>query len=383
MTESTSKPATPAALPNYWEYLRVEELLQLQGGLDNDEDAISDHEVLFIVVHQVYELWFKLLLRELTSGRDLLDQNPVPDQDMSLLVSSLQRARVIIDQAVAHFEVMETLTTRDFLDFRDKLLPSSGFQSAQLRELEVLFGLKDEDRISLGADGGYLKALRSSDGSRSPALERVERRKAAGKSLAEVIDAWLLRTPIRGSSEGDPGDTEVVRGFVDDFLAASRAEHGDLQELATRQARTPEGQVALVARYEASIESARAYLHADDAADQGPDEQARRSRVRAALVFIESYRELPLLAWPRAVLAGLVALEQGMVIFRQRHARMVEREIGRRVGTGGSAGVDYLDQTAITYRVFKDLWAARTILIRKDAVPPLADGSYYGFRCDE
>ena len=68
------------------------------------------------------------------------------------------------------------------------------------------------------------------------------------------------------------------------------------------------------------------------------------------------------------------------MIFRQRHARMVEREIGRRVGTGGSAGVDYLDQTALQYRIFDDFWAVRTILIRRDAVPELAEGDFYGFR---
>lgn len=375
MTEPT--PAPSPALPNYWDYLHIEELLGLQDGLEGDEAQLSNHEVLFIVVHQVFELWFKLVLRELTTARDLLDQNPVPDQDMSLLVAGLSRTRVIFDQAVAHFSVMETLTTRDFLDFRDKLLPASGFQSAQMRELEVLLGLKDEDRISLGAHGGYLKALRDSDGSHSSALDRVERRKASGRSLADVLDDWLARTPIRGSSPGDAGDDAVVASFIADFIASLRAEHGDLHVLAARQSPTVEGRAKLVARYEESIESARAYLEADDAPEE---ERMRRRRIRAALVFIESYRELPLLAWPRAVLSGFVALEQSVVMFRQRHARMVEREIGRRVGTGGSAGVDYLDQTALRYRVFRDLWAARTILIRKDAVPPLADGSYYGFR---
>ena len=90
----------------------------------------------------------------------------------------------------------------------------------------------------------------------------------------------------------------------------------------------------------------------------------RRSRIRAAVLFIESYRELPLLAWPRKVLDALVEFEQALVIFRQRHARMVERVIGRRTGTGGSAGVDYLDQTALRYRVFQDLWAVRTFQVR-------------------
>jgi tryptophan 2,3-dioxygenase len=101
--------------------------------------------------------------------------------------------------------------------------------------------------------------------------------------------------------------------------------------------------------------------------------------LRAAIVFIESYRELPLLAWPREVLDSIVALEQSFLVFRQRHARMVERVIGRRTGTGGSAGVDYLDQTALRYRVFPDLWAVRTLLIRRDVLPPVSDPQRYDF----
>ena len=88
-------------------------------------------------------------------------------------------------------------------------------------------------------------------------------------------------------------------------------------------------------------------------------------------MFLESYRELPLLAWPRVIIDELVAFEQAFVIFRQRHARMVERVIGRRTGTGGSAGVDYLDQTALRYRIFSDVWATHTLLVRKEALPPL------------
>ena len=67
----------------------------------------------------------------------------------------------------------------------------------------------------------------------------------------------------------------------------------------------------------------------------------------------------------------MLDFEQAFVIWRQRHARMVERIIGRRVGTGGSSGVDYLDETALRYRVFSDLWAARSLLLRKAAVPTL------------
>ena len=77
---------------------------------------------------------------------------------------------------------------------------------------------------------------------------------------------------------------------------------------------------------------------------------------------------------------GLIELEQAFLIFRQRHARMVERVIGRRTGTGGSAGVDYLDQTALAYRVFRDLWAVRALQIRAEAVPELEHAAFYGFR---
>ena len=85
------------------------------------------------------------------------------------------------------------------------------------------------------------------------------------------------------------------------------------------------------------------------------------NRARAGLLFIESYRELPLLAWPRTLIDAVVALEEAMLLWRTSHARMVERIIGRRIGTGGSSGVDYLDMTT-RYRIFVDLWAVRTLL---------------------
>ncbi len=364
-------------IPSYWEYLRVEELLSLQGGVEGDEAQLSDHEVLFVVVHQVYELWFKLVLRELSTARDLMNQDPVPDQQLSGAAAALRRVREILDHCASHFRVMETLSTRDFLDFRDKLLPASGFQSAQLREVEVLLGLEDDKRIHLGWEGSYMAALKSHDGSPSPAYERVMKRRADGISLREAVDGWLYRTPIRASSPGDDGDAEVVRAFVDDFLAAQRDEIDITLGLAANQARGDQERAQLRERYEKGVAEARAFLLAEDVADA---EQPRRARIRAALLFIESYRELPLLAWPREVVDQIVALEQAFVIFRQRHARMVEREIGRRVGTGGSAGVDYLDETALRYRIFGDFWAVRTILVRKEAVPTLAEGEFYGFR---
>jgi tryptophan 2,3-dioxygenase len=144
---------------NYWEYIRVEELLALQGGFDNDETKVNDDETLFIVVHQIYELWFKLVLRELSTARDIFRQNPVPDIQLATATRRFKRVITIFEQAISHFKVMETLTTRDYLEFRDRLIPASGFQSAQLREIEILLGLDDAIRIPLGREGSYKEAL--------------------------------------------------------------------------------------------------------------------------------------------------------------------------------------------------------------------------------
>ncbi|XXT14182.1 tryptophan 2,3-dioxygenase family protein [Sorangium sp. So ce117] len=363
---------------NYWDYIHVEELLALQGGFDDDEQKVGNDEALFIVVHQIYELWFKLILRELTSARELFRQNPVPDQKLASAARSFRRVVTIFEQAIEHFRVMETLTTRDYLDFRDRLIPASGFQSAQLREIELLLGLDDALRIPLGREGSYKEALKTADGAPSAATRRVEARLASGPSLKHFLDEWLSRTPIDGSSE-----PEGVMSFLRGYTRSMRQENERRVQMAIDKALTPPDVERLRARYEAESAAAEAFLLAED--DPAADAATREKRraVRAAIVFIESYRELPRLAWPREVLDRILEMEQAMLIWRQRHARMVERVIGRRTGTGGSAGVDYLDQTALRYRVFGDLWTVRSLLLRKPSVPELEHASDYGFRVED
>ena len=361
----------------YWDYIKVEELLALQRGTADSEDGLSNDEVRFIVVHQIDELWFKIVLRELESVRDLFEQSRVPETTLAQTCASLSRVALVFELAANHFKLMETMRTQDYLSFRDKLAPASGFQSAQLREIEILLGLNPEERVSLGHEASFLDALKDETGGSSPAHARVERRIAGGVSVKDAIYRWLYRTPIDGSSPESPNDAEVVDAFLDQCYACeTEVKETLIEETAATQAITDEDISRLRQRYESELANSRAYLRAEDIPTI--EDRPRVKRMRAAILFIESNRELPLLSWPGEIIDGLIAAEQSMIIFRQRHARMVERVIGRRVGTGGSSGVDYLDRTGLEYRVFKEIWAARTMLLPPTRGPQTTQHDFYG-----
>lgn len=365
---------TECTPPSYWDYLRIPELLSLQGGLEADEGAVSADELTFIAVHQVYELWLKVVIREVREARDRLRPAFVEEEEIPRVVHHLDRVREILRLAEEHWRVMETLPPQDFLAFRDKLVPASGFQSFQVRELEILLGLPDEARVALAGTNpiDHIRALAAASPGGRAAWSRLEAARAE-PTLKEVLAAWLFRTPIRGSGPDDPGDDAVVAGFLADYLEAVKSHHA---RLAPRMAESlGERAEALADRFAASTEGVRRFLAAED---RPAGERARRQRIRAGILFIESYRDRPLLAWPRTLLDRVVEVEQQLVIWRARHARMVERTIGRRIGTGGSSGVDYLDKTT-TYRVFDDLWAVRTVLLPKEALPPGGAPGEYGF----
>lgn len=361
--------------PTYWDYLQLDQLLDLQGGIEGTEAGQLPDETLFIIVHQAYELWFKLVLRSMRLARDHLDQPRVDEVTIPHVVHHLRRINTILRLGVHQFEVVETLTPQGFLDFRDKLVPSSGFQSFQMRELEILMGLEDADRIMYGK----VDPVRHIDETAhdTPAGRLARQRVAsarAERSVLRVLNDWLYRTPIQASSPGDPGDDEVVDGFITDYIARmDRQLDASLSRLS--EALDVQDPEAMAARFGNIRTAARVFLRAETVDE--PD-RARVRRIRAAALFIESYRELPLLSWPRLLLDLVVEMEEQLVVWRHRHARMVERLIGRRVGTGGSEGVDYLDRTG-AYRVFRDLWAIRTVLLPKASVPALVDPDFYGF----
>ncbi|MCA9566619.1 MAG: tryptophan 2,3-dioxygenase [Myxococcales bacterium] len=362
----------------YWDYLNLDHLLTLQGGLEHDEDNLLPDELHFIIVHQTYELWFKLVIRSIRAARDRLALPRVDEDTIPTAVHHLRRVSAILRVAVHQFEVMETLSPQDFLAFRDKLVPSSGFQSFQMRELEILLGLERRERIQYGNVDPLDHIARLAESSPAGALAWSHIQRARDEeSMLAVIERWLYRTPIQGSRPDDPNDPAVVEGFLTAYLAAMKANmDGTLERLVAALDRTDAGK--LRTRFDGIEAGARAFLFAEDLEDITPEERAVARRVRAAILFIESYRELPLLAWPRLLLDAVVDMEEQLVIWRHRHVRMVERTIGRRVGTGGSDGVSYLDQT-LSYRIFRDLWAVRTVMVPRDKLPALERPAFYGF----
>lgn len=383
-----SEPTAPVQVPNYWDYLGLDRLLGLQGGIEGDESALVSDELLFIVVHQTYELWFKMVLRELREAVGWLGRGVVDEQSVPEVVHHLRRVGQILRLAVEQFHVMETLTPQDFLGFRDKLVPASGFQSFQMRELEIVLGLDAANRETYGKTDAldHIRELAERSPAGALAWERLSTASSAageGFTLRHVLHQWLHRTPIEGSSPGQPGDDAVVDDFLARYRDALSVHHEEQIQRLAATGLTAADEVE--ARFARSAEQARRFLAAEDlVAEHLPDgvdiAEARRyrRRVRAGLLFIESHRQLPLLAWPRLLVDTVVEVEEQLVLWRTRHARMVERVIGRRVGTGGSSGVDYLDRTT-RHRVFADLWTVRTLLLPKRHVPPVQNPGLYDF----
>jgi len=367
-----TEPSRPT--PSYWDYLRLDSLLGLQGGLEKDESRLMPDELHFVVVHQVFELWFKLCLRELRLARDDLREPEVPEERVPYVVHHLGRVSEILKLMVQQWSVMETLTPQDFLAFRDKLVPASGFQSFQMRELELVLGMDEAERLRYGGVDPLDHILEAAEA--SPAGEFVRERITSARSeptLRAALHEWLRRTPIQGSQPDDPKDEVRISTFLSDYLEAYRASQ---DEMAARlEAASVADADTLRTRVDHTVDAARRFLTAEDVDEA---DRASTRRTRAGLLFVESYRELPLLAWPRRLIDAVVEVEEQFVLWRHRHARMTERTIGRRVGTGGSSGVDYLDEAA-RGRIFPELWAVRSLLLSREALPPLDDPDFYGF----
>jgi len=342
----------------YGSYLRLDRLLDAQE-LESTKAGKTVHdEMLFIVVHQAYELWFKQILWELDEVRRIFSQGVVDEGDMGAAVSLLRRIAEIQKLLIQQVSVLETMTPLDFLDFRDYLFPASGFQSAQFRLVENRLGLRAGDRLKLGG-APYTSRFTNED------LERVTESES-DPSIFDLIELWLERTPFL--DHGDFSFWDAFQQAVKNRLEADRAVVESNPRLSDEEKRAQlDDFVTTMDQYEALFDPAK---HSEQ---QSAGKRRLSHRAFQAALFITLYRDQPALQEPFRLLELLMDIDEGFTTWRYRHAQMVLRMIGRRIGTGGSAGAKYLEKSAERSRVFTDLYNLSTFLIPRADRPPLPD----------
>src|SRR5207253_4254188 len=212
MSKSSSKDAL-----YYADYLKLPALLSAQEPESARHGRGAHDEMLFIIVHQTYELWFKQILHELDRIQADFGGEVVGDEYLGRIVHGLDRINEILKLLIQQLEVLETMTPLDFLDFRDFLFPASGFQSTQFRLIEIRLGLSRAARSDY-AGKPFEDMLIKSDRARVAAAER-------GPKLIDQLDRWLSRTPFvhRPDYDFSREYRKAVRQMLEDDAARVRA----------------------------------------------------------------------------------------------------------------------------------------------------------------
>ena len=172
----------------YSDYLQLDKLLDSQHPESPKYGDEAHEEMLFIIVHQAYELWFKQILHEMNAIYREFNQTHIPEQSLGRIVSRLERIKSIQKLLIDQIQIMETMTPLDFLDFRDYLVPASGFQSIQFKEIEILLGLKSKYRINFD-QASFYQRLNEKDRNHLQAMEQQP-------SLFDCVEQWLERIPF-------------------------------------------------------------------------------------------------------------------------------------------------------------------------------------------
>ncbi len=346
---------------DYKTYLQLPEILTAQDRLSDAHD-----EMLFIIVHQTYELWFKQVLFEIGRVQDIFARKTVADQDLRIVSAGLERVVEIMKHLVKQVDLLETMTPLDFLDFRHVFRSASGFQSLQFRELEIRLGLRSEDRVAY-AGKCYESYL-------SPEDQQVIREMEKKGSLFEQLDKWLSRTPF------------VTMGTFDFWKAYRKAVadmvKGDKQVAAANKSLSVTARQMDIDKLD-NVQKQFDALFSTDVKDKMPWRLS--SKALHASLFIMLYRDQPVLQQPFKILNALMDIDETMTLWRYRHALMVQRMLGLKMGSGGSSGHDYLVQTAAKNRIFLDLFALSTFMIPRSTLPKLPQDveEKMGFRYGE
>lgn len=340
---------------SYSQYLHLDELLSSQHPRSGEGSPAHD-EMLFIIVHQAYELWFKQILHELDSVLGLFAAGSVPEREVGTAVHRLRRVIAIQGLMVEQIRVLETMTPLDFLDFRHLLSTASGFQSWQFRLVENKLGLPESRRLRFG---GRPYTSYYPD----PVRERLEASEAA-PSLFDGLAGWLERTPFL-----DLGDFHFLREYA---KAVERMLQKDRDTVRASTLITAEEREIRLRMIDGTAASYRTITEPDlHAGLVSAGERRLGHRATVAALFINLYREEPILQMPFNLLQALVEIDENLALWRSRHTQMVLRMLGRKIGTGGSTGFDYLRETVDRHRIFTDLFDLATCLIPRSELPAL------------
>lgn len=341
---------------NYHDYLQIDKLLSSQKLESSVQGKPAHDEMLFIIVHQVYELWFKQILTEVDSILEIFSKERLDERLMDLIVARLRRVveiqKILIDQ----IGVMETMTPLDFLEFRDLLIPASGFQSMQFRMLENRLGLQRDQRITYNQKS-YDEALKPEHRGYMQKMESEE-------SLFTRVEKWLERTPFLKIEGFD--FWKIYQTAVEDSLKA------DLEIIQSNPALTPEERARNKTLIDASLASFNALFDAtafEEAKARGEWRLSHKA-IHAALL-IQLYRDQPALQLPFRFLTALMDMDEMFTAWRSRHALMAKRMLGSKVGTGGSSGAQYLKDAADKHKVFSDLFQLTTFFVPRSKIPGL------------
>ncbi|MCB0509566.1 MAG: tryptophan 2,3-dioxygenase [Chitinophagales bacterium] len=331
----------------YSEYLQLDKILDAQLPESRIAGKEAHDEMLFIIIHQSYELWFKQILHEIASVAKIFGQERIVDTspDLQIAVHRLKRVVKILEIAVKQVDVIETMTPLDFLDFRDMLRPASGFQSIQFKQVEAVLGLKMEERFGKAY---YTSQLKEED---KAFIENLEKE----KTFIELLNDWLERMPFWGGDE-----------YWDSYLKRYPKTEDDTHVFWQDYIRI----------YEESLsENEKKNVQRFKAVCFGSEELERRLSPKAnrAALFIILYRDYPLLQMPYQLLNTLLDIDEQMATWRFRHINMVHRMIGARVGTGGSTGKDYLQAALNKHYIFKEIAELTSFLVERTKLPVLDD----------
>ncbi len=328
---------------HYSDYLQLDKILTAQHLESDLNNAHAHDEMLFIIIHQAYELWFKQIMFEIESVADIMGQQAINDNspDLQTVTHRLNRVTVILRVAVHQIDIMETMTPMDFLDFRNFLRPASGFQSWQFKLAEARLGLRYTERH---AQEYYMSQLRE---------EHVKLIKTAEAkpTLLDLVNQWLERMPFFDDLENWPTHLE---GPVE--------QHPFWADYAARYVESLMPNERFNLRFFNQV-----FFGENDNADRRLSPKACR-----AGLFIFLFRGYPMLQTPFQLLNLLLEIDEQLSTWRYRHMSMVHRMIGTRTGTGGSTGKDYLIGALDKHYIFKEIAGLTSFLIERQNLPKLS-----------